>query len=47
MVLDLGTESELFPSLGDLDLGGDFSAEVFERVLWIWPWGQIQAGLPS
>jgi len=35
MVLDLGTESELFPSLGDLDLGGDFSAEVFERVLWI------------
>jgi len=35
MVLDLGTESELFSSVGDLDLGGDFSAEVFERVLWI------------
>jgi hypothetical protein len=35
MVLDLGTEPELFASLGDLDLGGDFSAEVFERVLWI------------
>ena len=35
MVLDLGTESELFPSLGDQNLAGDFSAEVFERVLWI------------
>ena len=35
MVLDLGTEPELFASLGGLDLGGDFSAEVFERVLWI------------
>ena len=35
MVLDLGTEPELFTSLGDLDLGGDFSAEVFEHVLWI------------
>jgi hypothetical protein len=35
MVLDLGTEPELFTSLGGLDLGGDFSAEVFERVLWI------------
>jgi diadenylate cyclase len=35
MVLDLGTEPELFASLGDLDLGGDYSAEIFERVLWI------------
>jgi len=35
MVLDLGTEPELFASVGGLDLGGDFSAEVFERVLWI------------
>ena len=35
MVLDLGTEPELFASLGGLDLGGDFSAAVFERVLWI------------
>lgn len=35
MVLDLGTEPELFASVGDLDLGGDFSAEVFERALWI------------
>jgi hypothetical protein len=35
MVLDLGTEPELFAALGDLDLGGDYSAEVFERVLWI------------
>ena len=35
MVLDLGTEPELFTTLGGLDLGGDFSAEVFERVLWI------------
>jgi diadenylate cyclase len=35
MVLDLGTEPELFTSLGGLDLGGDFSAELFERVLWI------------
>jgi hypothetical protein len=35
MVLDLGTEPELFTALGSLDLGGDFSAEVFERLLWI------------
>ena len=35
MVLDLGTEPELFPSLGNLNLGGDFSAEIFERVLWV------------
>jgi diadenylate cyclase len=35
MVLDLGTEPELFASVRDLDFGGDFSAEVFERVLWI------------
>jgi hypothetical protein len=35
MVLDLGTEPELFAALGDLDLGGDYSAEVFERVLWL------------
>jgi hypothetical protein len=35
MVLDLGTEPELFAALGDLDLGGDYSAEVFERTLWI------------
>lgn len=35
MVLDLGTEPELFVALGGLDLGGDFSAAVFERVLWI------------
>lgn len=35
MVLDLGTEPELFASVGALDLCGDFSAEVFERVLWI------------
>lgn len=35
MVLDLGTEPELFPALGNLNLGGDFSAEIFERVLWV------------
>jgi diadenylate cyclase len=35
MVLDLGTEPELFATLGNLNLGGDFSAAVFERVLWI------------
>lgn len=35
LVLDLGTEHELFASVGELDLTGDFSAEVFERVLWI------------
>jgi diadenylate cyclase len=35
MVLDLGTEPGLFATMGELDLGGDYSAEVFERVLWI------------
>lgn len=35
MVLDLGTEPGLFASAGGLGLDGDFSAEVFERVLWI------------
>ncbi|MBI4815784.1 MAG: DNA integrity scanning protein DisA nucleotide-binding domain protein [Deltaproteobacteria bacterium] len=35
LVLDLDTESELFASVGDLELNGDFSGEVFERVLWI------------
>jgi hypothetical protein len=35
MVLDLGTEPELFASAGSLDLSGDFLADVFERVLWV------------
>ncbi|MBI2374770.1 MAG: DNA integrity scanning protein DisA nucleotide-binding domain protein [Deltaproteobacteria bacterium] len=35
LILDLNTEHELFSSVGDLDLTGDFSGEVFERVLWL------------